>query len=141
MAYRDDHWPKAGVGVLIIREGKLLLGQRKGSHGSGTWAPPGGKIAEGETVEDCAVRETMEETGLAITNTHKAFVWTDDHHPDEGRQFVTVYILADYVSGEAQVREPDKAERWEWFGWDDLPKPLFLSIQHLIEQNYRPPGV
>ncbi|HEU5357581.1 MAG TPA: NUDIX domain-containing protein, partial [Gemmatimonadales bacterium] len=49
--------PQLGVGVLILREGKLLLGQRRGSHGAGTWAPPGGHLDSGESVEQCACRE------------------------------------------------------------------------------------
>ncbi len=140
MSWHDDHWPKVGVGVFVIRDGKILFGKRKGAHGTGTWAPPGGKLDPGETVEDCAVREVLEETGLNVANPRKALVYTDDHFKDQGKQFITVYVLADYVSGEAQIIEPDKAEQWEWFGWDDLPQPLFLTIEHLLEQGYRPPG-
>ncbi len=141
MSWHDDHWPKVGVGVFVIRGRQVLFGKRKGSHGSETWAPPGGKLDEGETVEACAVRETLEETGLNVNNPRKALVYTEDYFQEEGRQFITVYVLADYVSGEAEVKEPEKAERWEWFEWDNLPQPLFLTIQHLLEQGYRPPGV
>lgn len=142
MAYRDDHWPKIGVGVLIVRDGKMLFGKRTGSHGTDTWAPPGGKLDEGETVEACAVRETLEETGLTVANPRKAPVYTEEQFPEEGgKHFVTVYVLADYVSGEAKVIEPEKCERWEWFGWDELPEPLFPTIRHLREQGYRPPGL
>ncbi len=48
--------PKIGVGVLIIRDGKLLLGRRKGSHGAATWSAPGGHLEYGETPEACARR-------------------------------------------------------------------------------------
>jgi len=60
--------PRIGVGVIIVRQGLVLLGQRKGSHGSGSWAVPGGHLEFGETVENCARRETLEETGILLGN-------------------------------------------------------------------------
>ncbi len=44
--------PQVGVGVLILRDGKVLLGRRKGSHGAGCWSAPGGHLEFGEAVED-----------------------------------------------------------------------------------------
>ena len=60
--------PKVGVGVIIVKEGKILLGKRKNAHGEGTWCPPGGHLELGESYEECAKRETFEETGLQIKN-------------------------------------------------------------------------
>ena len=58
---------KAGVGVAtaIVRDGRLLLGRRIASYGSGLWQTPGGKVDPGESLADAAVRETYEETGTA----------------------------------------------------------------------------
>lgn len=63
--------PQVGVGVLILRDGKVLLGRRKGSHGAGCWSAPGGHLEFGEAVEDCALREALEETGLALSDMQK----------------------------------------------------------------------
>ena len=56
--------PKVGIGVLIVKDGKILLGERIGAHGSGLFALPGGHLEFGETFEETARREVEEETGL-----------------------------------------------------------------------------
>ncbi len=45
----ENKRPKVGLGVLIFKDGKVLLGKRKGAHGEGTWCPPGGHLEFGET--------------------------------------------------------------------------------------------
>ena len=61
-----DSRPLIGISVLVMKEGKLLLGKRKGSHGEGEYASPGGHLEHLESFATCALRETMEETGLVI---------------------------------------------------------------------------
>jgi 8-oxo-dGTP diphosphatase len=63
----NKRWPRVGVGVMIVRGGKVLIGQRKGSHGAGQHALPGGKLEWKETWEECARREILEETGIELT--------------------------------------------------------------------------
>ena len=58
--------PRIGVAVIVVKSDRVLLGKRKGAHGAGTWAFPGGHLAFGESFEACAHREVMEETGLSI---------------------------------------------------------------------------
>lgn len=121
---------RVGVGVFIIRDGKILLGCRKGSHGAGTWALPGGHVDFGEDPETTCVRETMEETGLAIGNirVYKAFPYVHTHFRKEGKQYVTLYFTADCPEGEPRVTEPDKCSCWAWFSPSTLPSPLFEPL-------------
>lgn len=124
--------PKIGVGVLIFREGKLLLGRRKGSHGAATWSAPGGHLEFGETPEECARRETEEETGLVLNRVEAGRFVSDVFH-DVGKHYVTLFMISRDAAGVAECREPEKCEGWEWFSPDALPSPLFAPLQTLIE--------
>lgn len=126
---------RVGVGVIIQRNQKILLGKRLNAHGEGTWSFPGGHLEMNETPEQCAIREVTEETGLTIDNIKRG-PWTNDIFTDDNRHYITVFITADHISGEAQVLEPNKCVEWHWFSPHELPTPLFLPIQHLLEQNY-----
>ena len=129
--------PKVGVGVAVVKEGKVLLGKRKNAHGEGTWSFPGGHLEYQESWEDCAFRETLEETGLSIKNVRFGTVTNDVFH-EEQKHYVTIIMLSDYESGELHLMEPDKCEQWEWFTWDLLPSALFVSIENLLKDNYNP---
>ncbi len=129
--------PKVGVGVIIIKDGKVLLGKRKNAHGDGSWSFPGGHLELNESWEDCASRETMEEVGITIKNIRFGAVTNDVFHIEK-KHYVTIFMLAEYDSGEITIMEPDKCERWNWFEWDKLPQPLFVPIQNLCKTMYNP---
>jgi len=130
--------PAVGVGVLVFRDGKLLLGERRTSHGAGTWTPPGGHLELNETPEACAQRETGEEAGIQITNLRRG-PYTNDIFEAEGKHYLTLFIVADYLSGDPRPLEPEKTIGWKWFDPEHLPAPLFLPLAHLIEQERRLP--
>ena len=134
-----ENRPKVGLGVFIVRDGKVLLGKRKNAHAEGCWCFPGGHLEFNESWKDCVIRETREEVGLEIRNVRFGAV-TNDIFEKENKHYVTICMVADYVSGEAKVAEPEKCERWEWFEWDEkkLPRPLFLSQQNLLKQGFDP---
>ena len=133
----DKKRPLVGVGAIVVRQGKVLLGRRVNAHGEGTWAPPGGHLEFGESPEACARREVREETGLEIANVRLATA-TNDVFEEEGLHYVTLMMRADWTSGEAVLKEPAKCSGWGWFGWNDLPAPLFLPLRTLVQSGYRP---
>lgn len=126
-----------GIGVIVIKNNKVLLGKRKNSHGEGSWCFPGGHLEFNEEIEECGKREVLEETGIKIKNI-KLGPFTNDIFKKEGKHYVTLFLTADYDSGKVRVMEPDKFEKWEWFEWGKLPKPLFLPIQNLLKQKFNP---
>lgn len=132
-----DSSPKVGVGVIIRKGDKILFGKRKNSHGDGTWAFPGGHLEFGESIEECAKREVKEETGLILDSFKKVF-FTNDIFAKENKHYVTLFVLADWVEGEPEVREPEKCEKWEWFDWSNLPQPLFVPVENLIKDGFDP---
>ncbi len=129
--------PKVGLGVYIRKDGKILLGKRKNTHGAGTWSAPGGHLEMNETWEECAKRETLEETGLEIENV-RFMTATNDVFPDVGKHYITLAMAADWKSGEPQNREPEKCEGWDWFAWDELPEPLTIYFANFIKTGYNP---
>lgn len=129
--------PKVGVAVFIRKDGKILLGQRIGSHGSNTRSLPGGKLDFGESVESCAHREVFEETNLTIKNI-RAGPYTNDVFTENNLHYITLFMVADYDSGELKIMEPLKCKEWRWVNWDSLPHPLFLPLQNLLRTNFDP---
>ncbi|MBO9652383.1 MAG: NUDIX domain-containing protein [Variovorax sp.] len=124
-----------GVGVIVVRDGKVLLGRRKGSHGAGTWSAPGGRLEFGESVEDCALRELREETGLSLGPVEVG-PYTNDVFADVQEQYVTAFVIARHATGEPENLEPLKCDGWAWFPWDELPEPLFEPIRSLVASGY-----
>ncbi len=110
-----------GVGVVIVRDGRYLLGLRKSVLGFGTWGFPGGHVEPGEDPLIAGSRELAEETGLELIGA-RAAGWFS--HSAAERQYVTLYVEGD-AYGEAVVAEPTKCREWHWFGVPDLPKALF----------------
>jgi len=126
-----------GVGVLIYRDNKVLLGKRKGSHGAATWALPGGHLEAGESVESCAIRETTEETGIVVGHVTRAG-YSSDIFANESKHYVTLFVEAHATRGAPAILETDKCDAWAWFAWDDMPKALFAPFQSLLAQGFQP---
>lgn len=129
--------PRVGVGVIVLREGLVLLGGRVGSHGAGTWALPGGHLEFGESVEQCARREVMEEAGLCLT-TIVPGPYTSDLFAVEQKHYVTLFVVAQCPAGEPELREPHKCSAWQWFRWSALPQPLFPPLASLRGTGFVP---
>jgi len=135
----EQQRPKVGIGVMILKNGKVLLGKRKGSHGEAEFAFPGGHLEYMEGFADCARREVLEECGIEIENIRFQFLANVTRYAP--KHYVHIGLVADWKSGEAKVLELEKSESWLWYDLDNLPDPIFemckLAIQcHKTGMNY-----
>lgn len=132
-----ENRPKVGIGVIIIKDNKILLGKRKNAHGEGSWCYPGGHLEFGESWEECSRREVWEEVGIQIKNIRFGTI-TNDIFENENKHYITISMISNYESGEVKVMEPDKCDKWEWFEWDKLPSPLFLPTINQLKEGFNP---
>jgi len=96
--------------VLLIEDGRVLL--VKQSYGQRLWALPGGIVNPGESLEEAAVREVREETGLDV-RVHGMIAVAD-----RGSLLLTVFAGA--AQGGQLRPEPEEVEELRWFSLDDL---------------------
>ncbi|GAA5878401.1 hypothetical protein JCM16303_002760 [Sporobolomyces ruberrimus] len=138
---------RVGVGCFVVNpKGEFIVGVRKGSHGAGCIQLPGGHLEIGESFEQCAIREVLEETGLDVGGSQgriKFLTTTNDVFSNE-KHYVTIFVVSEIEGGEPRVTEPEKCESWEWTSWQDLVRmandteeceKLFLPLRNLIKQR------
>lgn len=126
---------RVGVGVFVIKDGKFIIGERTGSHDANTWSIPGGHLDFGETPEETAVREVMEETGLEVANP-RFCAFTNDIFEKDNKHYISIWMFVDWVSGKEAILEPDKCLEWTWVDFDTLPEPLFSSWNQLKKSEF-----
>ena len=128
----------AGCGVIVMRDGKILLGLRNDDpllanselHEEGTWTMPGGNIEYGETFEEAGIREAKEETGILVKDLEVICVQTDKN---EYAHYISVGMIAHNFVGEPSVMEPNEIIKWEWFELEKLPKNIFSPSKKTID--------
>jgi 8-oxo-dGTP diphosphatase len=122
--------PQVGMGVMVMRGNKVLLGRRCGAHGAGFYAFPGGHIELLESFGQAARREVLEECGLEIMDLHLvsvgSYIWSGDRH------YVDIDLVCQAPVGEPVNMEPDRCEGWGWYALDALPAPLFIVTERII---------
>ena len=137
----ENKKPQVGVGVMILNKEKVLLGKRNVDpkkadselHGEGSWTMPGGKLDFKEKLKDAAVREVLEEIGIAIDKENlKIISVSDDIAPDA--HFVTIGFLYKDFKGKPQVMEPEEIVEWKWFSLDKLPNPLYPPSRKIVDE-------
>lgn len=135
-----DKIPRIGISTIILHPEEkfyILMGRRKGSHGHGTWSFPGGHLEFEESIIDCSIREAWEETGLELKFPEVTpYLYTENLFPEFGKHYITIYSLAEALSVQPILKEPEKCYGWEWVNWYDLTggriNPLFSPIPKLL---------
>ena len=119
MAAGSYHGPKVTVDALIVRDGRLLLIERKFPPPG--FALPGGFVDANETVEQAVCRETLEETGLVVTRLRQLHCYSDPKR--DPRQHTAGVIFEVETQGEPVAGDDAGAVRW--FPLDALPPLAF----------------
>jgi ADP-ribose pyrophosphatase YjhB (NUDIX family) len=123
--------PGVGCGAAIIRDGRILLIERRTAPEAGYWNLPGGKVDFLERVEAAIVREIREEIGVDISLGRllcvTQMIGIDEQH------WVSPVHSATIVAGEPINREPDKIGAIGWFSLDAPPSPLAQGATDAIE--------
>jgi 8-oxo-dGTP pyrophosphatase MutT (NUDIX family) len=122
--YQD---PKLAVAVVITRDGRFLLGRRgPGVRAPGKWSFPAGYVERGEVVEEAAIREAFEETGLTVELGPLIALISSPGEP---------VVLAVYPAASFNGNPTPNDDLLElgWFTPDDLPELAFPSERRIIE--------
>ncbi len=120
--------PVVGIGAVVVHEGRVLLVRRGAAPSRGLWAVPGGSLELGETLQQGAEREILEETGVAIRAREPIYAFDFFERDGDGRirfHFVIVDLAADYVAGD--VQGADDALEARWLAPEDLED---LPVSH-----------
>jgi 8-oxo-dGTP diphosphatase len=125
--------PRVGVGVLIARDGCVLMARRVSGQRPGWWGWVGGKLEFGETLQQCAIREAQEEAGVEVGNLRLlciSSIIVEDQH------WIDVEFLGEIISGEPHTAAPDELTEWAWYPIDALPSPIFEPAERALK-SYR----
>lgn len=129
--------PLLAACTAIWRDDKILLAYRDRSPNQGTWAMPGGLVEIGESLEQAAIRETLEETALLVKNL-KFLQFSEIIRHDEVGRVEFHYVLAIFVarSNEGEAVAGDDAARVDWFRQEDFETlPLTANTELFVEQS------
>jgi len=133
------------AGILFVVPAKRALFLKRGPGGDypEMWCFPGGKQEDGETIEQCAERETIEEIGF-LPEGHK-FLWTRSHTEGQGLELpgaaeagelVDFTTFRQLVPSEFVVKVDDEHVGWCWAPVDQPPQPLHPGCQVALDKFY-----
>lgn len=123
VVYED---PKLAVAVLIEQDGRLLLGRRgPNAAAAGRWSFPAGFVDRGERVEDAAVREAREETGLGVRLDRLIGLYSAAGDP----VVLAVYAATAFAGAPAPA---DDLVELAFFPLEDLPEPAFAHDRQIV---------
>ena len=136
--YGYPNQPVVAVGAIVFRNSRVLLVRRGQPPSQDLWAIPGGRVEIGETLQEAAEREILEETGITIRALDP--VYTFDYIERDGSarprfHYVIIDLQADYVRGD--TRAGDDAAEVRWVAAEDFASLKVSSkTVHLLKTQY-----
>ena len=130
--------PRVAVGAVVFREDRVLLVLRGKPPAEKQWSIPGGCVELGETLQEAAEREIVEEAGIIIQAKNPIYTFDvieRDENGDIRFHYVIVDLAADYVSGELSAG--DDAVAVSWVSLEDLnERNVSDATRKLLAQCY-----
>jgi len=130
--------PRVAVGAVVFHDGRVLLVRRGKPPAQGLWAIPGGSVLLGETLQQAAEREILEETGVTITAGQPVLTFDVVERDDAGRirfHYVIVDLDARYDHG--QPHAGDDALEARWISRTDIGRlPVSPTTLKLLKERY-----
>jgi len=130
--------PQVGVGAVVFHDGAVLLVQRRNPPCANEWAIPGGKVRLGETLQQAAEREILEETGIRIKAGEPVYAFDlieGDATGDVRWHYAIIDLQAEYLGGE--IRAGNDATAAAWFRPEDLKRiPLNATTRKLLKSRF-----
>lgn len=118
--------------AIVVQDGLVLMVRRRVKEGQLSWQFPAGGIEPGETAEQAAVRETLEETGLTVEPVK---LLGERVHPKTGR--LMSYTACEPISGEAFVADAEELAEVAWVAHSEIPTyvpyGLFEPVQDYLD--------
>ena len=118
MSEHQNEYPdraRVAVGAIVFKDDEILLVQRAQAPSRNIWAIPGGSVEIGESLQEAAEREILEETGVTIRAGEPIFTFDYIERDNAGRvrfHYVIVDVSADYISGEPCAGDDAIDARW-----------------------------
>jgi 8-oxo-dGTP diphosphatase len=116
---------EGAAAAVLDEQGRILLIRQ--NYGVSAYGFPGGRLDLGEAPEQAVIRETFEETGLAIHVEHLVGVY----ELDEGRSVTSVFRCS-VLEGDPFVRDPAEIAEVGWFKTGELPRPRMDELHHAL---------
>lgn len=124
--------PAPASAAIIEKDGKTLLVKRKYPPFKGDWSLPAGFVEYGESPQDCAIRETYEETNLKVKLSSVFGVYSGQDDPRT--HAILIVYLTENATGE--LKPGDDAEELGFFSQDEIPPNIAFSAHRQVFKEY-----
>ena len=126
--YHQIHYPKEAVSIVIFNEKNeiLMIREKRYTVGRLEWEIPAGKIEDGESKEDAARREAMEETGCTL----KDLTFLCSQNPANGMSDCLCHVFAARVDTESGIRDTDEVDSKVWTPVEQVREMLRKNETH-----------
>jgi 8-oxo-dGTP diphosphatase len=134
--------PAVTADIVVIKttdnRQEVLLIERKHPPFEGMWALPGGFLEMDETLEEAALRELQEETGITGIQLKQLHTFSKVNRDPRHRTITTVFI--GFTDDQISIEAGDDAAKAKWFSMDTLP-PLAFDHAEVMEMVIKKPGI